>query len=185
VATAVGQPQPSKLPLLLGILNIVVALGAVGFLFYSKVIFKRPQITETGERKRLVKERDRPVQDSSSTAAVITFDPILVNIESTPGQPRPADGTARQIQGKLHYVTVGFGLEIRDEARKEEINILKPVIIDKLISLLGRKPFHELTTVQGRYLLREQILDITNQLTSKKSRDPLVANVFFTHFVVQ
>ena len=106
-----------------------------------------------------------------------------------PQQPRAADGTSQQIEGKLHYSTVGFALEIRDGSKKEVIETLRPIIMDKFISLLGRKGFKELTTVQGRYLLRTQLLESVNQIVAKASeeaaRDGLVTNIYFTQFIVQ
>jgi flagellar basal body-associated protein FliL len=73
--------------------------------------------------------------------------------------------------------------------------------MDYLLSLLGRKAFADLTTVQGRYLLRSQISEIVNQLVNGEMDEkdtpgkapqhhvgggaPLVTNVYFTQFIVQ
>lgn len=187
---AAGAKGPSKLPLILALVNSVALLGAAGFLTYTKLLFKRPAITEEGERAKLaaVKASPRPAEVSGT----IQFDPITVNIAALPAQAKPAEGTPRQIQGKLHYVQVGFVLEIRDISRKDEVEAIRPMINDKLLSLLGRKEFQDLTTVQGRYILRTQILDLVNQmLASKKvgedaeTSQNLVSQVFFTQFIVQ
>ncbi len=183
-----------KLPLILGLVNAVVALAAVGFLFYSKFSFKRPSITEAAERSRLAAAEAGP--PPAPTAALLTFDPITVNIQANPPVPKAADGTALQIKGKLHYATVGFSLEVRDQNHKEEVDQLRPILIDKLISLLGRKSFQELTTVQGRYVLRAQILELANRLLAEHApaaaaeanaapKEAWVDNVFFIQFVVQ
>ncbi|OFZ56497.1 MAG: hypothetical protein A2428_13685 [Bdellovibrionales bacterium RIFOXYC1_FULL_54_43] len=177
----------NKGPLIVVILNVVVALGAAGVLFYTKLVYKRPAITEHGERTRLASVHASP--GPLATPATITFEPVIVNIEPVPQQPRAADGTSQQIEGKLHYSTVGFALEIRDGSKKEVIETLRPIIMDKFISLLGRKGFKELTTVQGRYLLRTQLLESVNQIVAKASeeaaRDGLVTNIYFTQFIVQ
>ena len=166
-------------PLLLAAFNSLVALGLVGLMFYIKMVYKRPAITEDGERMRLTKMHEKKME--VVVPGLIAFEPITVNIAAQPPNPKPADGTARQLAGKLHYATVGFALELRDAEQKDMIESLRPVIIDRMLNLLGHKAFHELTTPQGRYVLRSQILDLTNQMT----HGTLVSNVYFTEFTVQ
>jgi flagellar basal body-associated protein FliL len=55
------------------------------------------------------------------------------------------------------------------------------LIEDRLLTLVGRKGYTELTSVQGRYQLRSQLRDSANQM----AKDALVTDVFFTDFVVQ
>jgi flagellar basal body-associated protein FliL len=59
---------------------------------------------------------------------------------------------------------------------------------------MGHKQFHELTSVQGRYILKSQVLEIANQLWAKRqspngenvpASDPLFTNLYFTQFIVQ
>ncbi len=177
----------SKGPLILALLNTVVILGVLGFMFYTRLVFKRPVITESSERARLAQIHASPTP--VATPGLIDFEPVTVNIQSAPAQPKPADGTPQQIQGKLHYVTVGFSVEIRDMAMKAAVDQIRPVLMDKVLSLLGHKGFSELTTVQGRYILRSQILEFTNNLLAgAQTSGPKMAvatNVYFTKFIVQ
>ncbi len=162
---------------------------ALGLLVYTKIIHKRPPITEASERARLAAKLQQ--HTPSTQTGTVVFESVTVNIRSTPNEPKPADGTSNQIKGKLHYATVGFALEIRDEAKKEKIESIRAMIMDQLLGVLGRKSFNDLTSVQGRYLLRNQILETANQLIAKNDKnqksniDPLVTNVFFTNFIVQ
>jgi flagellar basal body-associated protein FliL len=187
-ATAPAGSSGGTGPLILALMNTVAILGAMGMLFYVKMVYKRPAITEEGERKRIAELRAKPMP--VPTPALIVFDPVTVNIATTPTLPKAADGTPVQIHGKLHYVKVGFAIEIRDKERSGEIELIRPVIMDKLLSMLSRKPFHELTTVQGRYVLRTQIIDTVNELLressqAKKSEDGLITSVYFTDFLAQ
>jgi flagellar basal body-associated protein FliL len=52
---------------------------------------------------------------------------------------------------------------------------------------MGRKTYTELNTVQGRYVLRSQLLDLANQLIAAESDDGTgsVTQVFFNTFMVQ
>jgi flagellar basal body-associated protein FliL len=124
------------------------------------------------------------------------FDPTTINIASSPEAPKPADGTQTQLGGKLHYATVGFALEIEDADKKADVETIRPQITDHFLTLMGKKQFHELTSVQGRYILKSQVLEIANQLWAKRQSaggntpdapagDPLFTNLYFTQFIVQ
>jgi flagellar basal body-associated protein FliL len=104
------------------------------------------------------------------------------------------DGSAKQISGKLHYVTMAFNLEIRDAELKSLLDEIKPLYMDNLLNMLGRKTYADLTSVQGRYVLRNQIMDLANKLIAEgqkknphgaQTNDNLVTNVYLTSFVVQ
>ena len=103
-------------PVLLGLVNFVVAIGAGGLLFYTRFVYKRPAITEESERQKLADLHTKP--PAANAPGMATFEPITVNITANPPSPKPADGTTSQIAGKLHYVTIGFSLELREESRK-------------------------------------------------------------------
>ena len=169
------------------ILNSIALVIAVVFLYYSKFIFKRPPITEQGERNHLALIHASPTP--MGAPAFVLFEPVTVNIKPIPDQPLPSDGTIRQIQGKLHYATVGFSLEIRDKNYQELTDSLRPLILDKMIQTLGRRHFHELTTIQGRYTLMSELVDYSNYLvishSTMTSKEPLITNGYFTYFIVQ
>jgi len=173
--------------LLIVAVNSLVALGAVGFLGYSKLVYKRPVITEHSERARLAKGHASPTP--AAIPGSMVFEAITVNIESSPAAPKAADGTNAQIEGKYHYATVGFVLEIRDAERKAELEEARALILDKFLSLIGRKNFRELATVQGRYLLKTQLIDSINQIAKDRSpegrKEALVTNLFFSQFIIQ
>jgi flagellar basal body-associated protein FliL len=176
----------NRLPII-PILNLVAALGTLGLLYYTKLIFKRPVITDSGERKRIAEEHEKPL--TPTIPAYIQFQPQTISIQSNPGHPQPADGTYEQLQGKLHYLTIGLSLEIRDQNQQEVIENLRPYILDKLLTLIGRKPFQDLNSVQGRYLMQSQIIDLANQIIADHgppgTQKDGVIRVFFTEFTLQ
>jgi flagellar basal body-associated protein FliL len=182
-------PKPSIIPLLMGLLNTVAILAAVGTLVYTRLMFKRPQITEEGERARLEQLKAAPKPEMKS--GYVTLDPLTINISPSPPQPKPADGTQTQLQGKLHYATIGYSLVLRDIGRKDEVDAIKPLITDQFLGTVGRKQFHELTSVQGRYVLKTQMIEIINGLAAKRvdaskpDPGPLVTDLYFNQFIVQ
>ncbi|RYZ78900.1 MAG: flagellar basal body-associated FliL family protein, partial [Proteobacteria bacterium] len=61
-----------------------------------------------------------------------------------------------------------------------------PRFTDALLKALGQTEVQELTSVQGRFVLRERISGIMNDLVQKNKDDlPAVTNVYFSEFIVQ
>jgi len=169
--SASGGGLASKLPLLLALLNTVALLGALGVFAYTKLLFKRPAITEQSERERLAEIHASPLP--AAQPALVDFAKVTINLSS----PTP----------KQHYVTLAFAVELRDERWKGTLEMLKPHVMDRILSMLGKKLPSELTTVQGRYVLRTQILEHANELMAKeaKTREVFASNVYFSEFIVQ
>lgn len=170
------------LALLPPLLNTVVTLGALGFLVYTKFIFKRPGIHEPEERKKL-EEAQKKQKEEDQKVVYFTLDPITVNIASSPIQG--AGPEAR----KMHYVNLGISFETHGEKNKEILESLKPYILDQVILILGKKTLDQVATVQGRYVLQFQIQDAVNQLAFTKlatpPHDPPVSHTFFNQLIAQ
>lgn len=189
--TEAAPPGPSKLPMLLALLNTVALLGAGGLLVFTKLVFKRPPITESQERSRL--EKLAAAQAAHLIPGQISFEPVTINILPTQLNPQSAQEAPGSLPVRNHFVTVGFSLELRDGSRKDEVEELRPVILDRLLGALSRKRFNELSSVQGRYVLRNQLMEIVNRAAAGVAEDEkhpylsdgLVTNVYFTTFLVQ
>lgn len=186
---APAGPSAPKGPLLVTLANTVMILAALGTFVYTRILFKRPQITESAERTRIIAEAQKHQRAANSTLGQVFFDPITANIKSNPDAFKSIDGPDHIVEGsgKIHYATVAFTLEIKDADQKDLIEQLRPRITDQILSMLGHKDFKEMTTVQGRYLIRTQILDMVNDLVSQqaKVKTTLATNVFFTIYIVQ
>src|SRR4051812_7382694 len=88
---APSGPKSSKLPLLLALVNTLAVLGAAGFLYYTKMVYKPPTITEESERTRLEAEKAKP--PAQLVAGTVTFSPVTVNIQPSGTSPHPAGGS--------------------------------------------------------------------------------------------
>jgi flagellar basal body-associated protein FliL len=118
---------------------------------------------------------------------MIEFEQMTVNIAPTvtPGaNPEGAPGGGKP---KMHYLTMAFTLQIKDDKIKTKVEEIRPRIMDKMLAILSRKQVQDLSTVQGRWLLRSQFLDITNDLLKEdlKTSDAHATELFFTQFIVQ
>ncbi len=152
------------LPVILALVNTLAVLGAIGALVYTKILFKRPPITEEVERKRVLKTKLEP--SGPSEPGRMTFGPMTLNIQ--PYSARPGEK-----EGKPRYLVLAFVVELRDAGQIPLIESIRPALMDRLLALFSQKPFHELSSVQGRYLLRTQIVDIVNEMIAPLSAKPV------------
>lgn len=185
-ANSDSSSKLSLVSLIIPALNTLALLATLGVFYYTKIQYKHTRITEESERARL--ESLKAEKEKADIPGYIHFDPITVNIGSNPLHSRPADGTAKQIEGKLHYATLTLSLEIRDQTQKILIESSKAAIIDQLIHLLGKKTFNELNTFQGRFILQSQIIQFINTLAVTEGgplNEGLVTRVYFSQFLVQ
>ena len=160
---------PSKLPMLVAILNTVGILTALGALVYTKILHKRPPITESQERERLMKPQPKPTAN----------DPVWIKMESLRANLKPVPKTDGSF--KLHYVVLSFSMEFSNPEGEKKFQERSARFTDALLQLLGAKEFDEVTSVQGRYLLRTEIQDLANKVLDES----LVQNVLFTEFLAQ
>ncbi len=186
-ATAAAVDPLAKVKLTVPVINSAALVISLVFIVYSKLIFKRQKITDGKERIRLSRLFSRG--SGIATPIAVNWKPITVNISSSPVSPKPANGTSQQLMGKLHYVTVGISLELRNRTYANTLENLNPVVMDRLLSLLAKKTFQELNNIQGRYILSSQIIDTINQLVATQlpsaALEGAVSQLYFTQFIIQ
>ncbi len=171
--------KPLDLSLLLVIVNTLAVLGAAGFMAYTKLIFKRPPITEEQEREKIAKKK--VPSTTLAPSVILLFQPQTLNLSADEAKP-PA---------KLHFASIGFAIEVLDGTYKDFVEDSRPLILDKFSSIVGRKPYSDLVHVQGRYVLRGELVDAINEVLASKpgapaaAKEGLISNVYFTTFLVQ
>jgi flagellar basal body-associated protein FliL len=160
-----------NLGLMLGLLNTVVIAAVLGLFVYTKIIFKRPPITESKERLKLLAKKNQPNKPQAKKL-IITLDPVSANLDPY------TDTDGKQ---KVHYVSLTIAVEIRDEKEASKFELAKPVVLDRVIQNLGKKKFEDLNQVQGRYVFRSQIIDAANDYLGA----PIVTEIYFSDFLLQ
>jgi flagellar basal body-associated protein FliL len=159
-----------KLGQILAILNTVAIAAVLGLFVYTKLVYKRPSITEKKERARLAVQK--PVSQENAKKVTLVLDPITANLDPY----IDTDG-----KSKVHYVNLVMAVEIRDESEVEKFKAAQPVVLDKVLTHLGKKKFEDLNQVQGRYVFRSQIIDAANEYLGAA----VVTEVYFTEFLLQ
>ena len=161
----------NKLGLLLGLFNTVVIAAVLGLFVYTKIIYKRPSLTESKERARLM-AKQRGAVKAPPKSVILTLDPVTANLDPF------TDTDGKQ---KVHYVAITIAVEIRDDKEQAKFENAKPVVLDRVIQNLGKKKFEDLNQVQGRFVFRSQIIDAANEYLG----EPLVTDVYFSDFLLQ
>lgn len=156
--------------MILALVNTLAILGALGMAVYTKMLFKRPPITEEGERAKLQEKKNKPAV--ATQRGTIEIPSLTFNIASS---------KATAGRSKLHYGSAAITIEIANIDEQADFDAIKPVFMDKMLQLFGKKTFDELTTVQGRYVLRMELLEMINALMKRN----YVTNIFFTKFIIQ
>ncbi len=160
-APAAPKAKP-PLGVLLILVNTLLVLAALGMMVYTKLLFKRPVISEETELEKKIDEVKAPAEKS-----LVSFDQILVNIAMT--------------SGKTHYATLQFTVECRTQAVASLVEAKKAHLIDKVIASLSKRQITELNTIQGKLLLKTELLREFNALTEPGG----VTDMFFPTFILQ
>ena len=84
-------------------------------------------------------------------------------------------------EGGKRYLRVTMDLELIDGANTNEIKMRLPQLRDSILMILPSKRFEDIRTIEGKTILRNEIID---KLNSDFGRE-IVSNIFFTEFVVQ
>lgn len=159
-------PKKKLNPQLLLILgNTVMVLAALGATAYTKLLYKKPTITEPIELEK--KQEELKKAPDPNERPLISFDQLSVNIAMT--------------SGKAHYATLAFAIEGRDDEAAAVIKAKKDMITDKVIGALAKRQMTELSTIQGRLLLKSELIRTFNEMTAPG----MVTDMYFSAFVLQ
>ncbi|MBC7387481.1 MAG: flagellar basal body-associated FliL family protein [Cryobacterium sp.] len=188
-APAEKPEKPKKsLPIgvILGALNTISLLGLLGVLVYTQILYKRPKITENIEREKITQEFAKKPSEMKRT--IVTFDPIQANLKPSAIGVQVPGGPPMQM--KSHFLTMTIALELIDSDFESSVKGRLPQFLDMLLRQLGETTVEELSSVQGRFLLRSKIAGLMNDLVRAEKKlpatsTPIVANVYFSDFVVQ
>jgi flagellar FliL protein len=180
-----APPKKSKLKRLIILILLLAILGGGGF-FAWKFFFaggkdsapeSAAQSAETASASggheqsgaEALGEDGKPLLPPLAPAPklVLSMEPFMVNL---------ADTNAR------HFLRVIVAIDVETEAMQEAVNERMPRIRDALIFLFSSKLSGELTSIQGKYRLRMEILRAINNVLGVPEK---ITQMFYMEFVVQ
>lgn len=154
------KPKKSKKLLIIIIISAIVlaGAGAGGFLFLKK--------GTDGKEKQETAKKDDVVElpKEKEKAILIPLDPFILNL-SEPGR----------------FVKLTIHLEVKNEKIQQYVNDRMPKIRDSIITLVSSKSADILSTPEGKFQLKDELLLRVNQAVEKD----LIKNIYFTEFVIQ
>lgn len=83
--------------------------------------------------------------------------------------------------GGAHFAIVDVEIEVDDDFVKEEVLRLRPKIRDFVVVILSSKTYEQISSVDGRDFLREEIRNKINGYLSRGQ----IKNIYFTQFIIQ
>jgi flagellar protein FliL len=164
VETTEEAPKKSggllKLIIILAVMQVAIAAGSF--------ILIKTTIQPKAAAARLEKAKEKVIQTVEKTPVeIFLIDNILVN-------PAGTNGT--------RYLSTSIGLEIaKSEKNAERIKELTPVIRDILIAILSSKTLDDLSSKEGKEIIRKEILDRLNEA----SVPDVITRIYFVDYVLQ
>jgi flagellar FliL protein len=149
------QPKSGKKNLLIVIVIVVLALALAGAGFAYLQFFKaKPGAVE-----------NRKEEKKETKSALIAIDPFVLNLAE---------------QGRFLKVSMQF--EIADATQQQSVNEKMPQLRDAIITLVSSKSAEAVSSPEGKFQLKDEILLRANQAMGK---GVVFRNLYFTEFVMQ
>ena len=103
---------------------------------------------------------------ASKDGGIFNLEPFIVNLLDNSG---------------TRYLKLTVNLELTEGASSDDLTAQSTQIRDALIILLSSKSYTDIGTVEGKYLMRDEIVARVNQFLKKGK----VKTAYFTEFVIQ
>lgn len=114
-------------------------------------------------------------QDDSAEEAPAAKAPVFLPLETF----------TINLQGDGHYLQIDITLQVADQAQIDIIKSYMPRVRSRLLSLLSSKQAEELTSVEDKKKLAQEILAQVKLPFDPKGKPQQVDDVLFTSFVIQ
>jgi len=154
--------KKSKKKLIIMAVVLLVVLGGGGF-FAFKTFVAPDGATATADAEAEAAAAE--AEEKLAEVTMVQLDPFIVNLQDNTG---------------TRYLKLTLQLEMGGVS-EEEVKAKTPQIRDSIIILLTSKTYSEVGTVEGKYLLRDEIAARMGQVMGEAE----IKGVYFTQFVIQ
>ncbi len=151
-----AKPKKGKSKLLIIIIVAVVLVGGGGFFAYTKFLAKPKQAEADQQQQQQKVKEEQPV--------LFALDPFVVNLSE-----------------RGRFLKCTMQLELIDKSFEDLAKEKTPPIRDAIITLISSKTADSITTPEGKFQLKDEILMRANAAVGKD----IFKNVYFTEFVMQ
>jgi len=150
------------LVLLIGVMMmLILGLGGGLFMMWNQLSALNAQsVADAGGQPDEVVSLEQPL------GPIFSLDTFIVNL---------AD------KGGTRYLRVTMDLELGNSDLEDELYKRLPQVRDSLLMILPSKRFEDISTVQGKTALRDEMLEALNGYLGQGK----ITNIYFKEFVVQ
>jgi flagellar FliL protein len=148
-----------KMILLVAIALLIFGIAGGAFAWYT-----------SGHKADGNKSHKEVNAEPSKPPVFVNLDPFTVNLQPEKGE---------------QYLQITLTLQVTDQAQVDLIKLNMPQVRSRLLTLLSSKMASEISTVEGKKLLTDEILTQIKQPFAPNSSDQTVTSVFFTSFIIQ
>lgn len=143
---------------------LILVLGGGGFAAWSYLGKAKPEQGQKAEATEKAREAAR----QEAAKEICPLDSFIVNLLDK--------STAAK-----RYLKVTMALEVAGEPSKVKVEKYKTQLRDTIILLLSSQGFQDISTVEGKLGLKQEVLSRVNQILGPGT----VSRIYFTEFVVQ
>jgi flagellar protein FliL len=155
------KKKPGKLKLIIILVVVLVVLGGGGFAAWK--FFLQPK---AGDDVNATGEGAATQAEEAPGGQLVTLDSFVVNLSDPMGR---------------RYLKTTMDVEVANAAAAAELTASMPRVKDTLLLLLSSKSFEDISSMDKKIELKNDIVNRLNQIIGKNK----VRNVYFTEFVVQ
>jgi flagellar FliL protein len=161
-----GKKKGGKLKLIIVLLLVLANLGGGGFAAWK--FYLEPKMAGESHAEEPAKGEEQATAEAApvSEGQLVTLDSFVVNL---------ADPMGRR------YLKTTMDVEVADASAAAELTAAMPKVKDTMLLLLSSKSFEEISSMDRKIELKNQIVERLNQILGRGK----VRNVYFTEFVVQ
>lgn len=88
-------------------------------------------------------------------------------------------------QGKARFLQITVEVMTRDITVPDKVKLHMPVIRNNLMLLFSTQTYDDVSTLDGKESLREESLEVVQQILEEETGDPGIEAIYFTSFVMQ
>lgn len=154
-------------------LNAAALLVLLGAFIYTRVLYKRPVITEEQQRKYLEAELDK-----KEKARIAAFVPTTYKIA-------PFEANLKSTTSRDRILSIGISLEMSDQSFQSMLEAKKPQFMNQLNQMIAGTSPEEIQTIQGRLLFKSKVLGIISEILKVEKGPAPVTDLYFTQFIIQ
>ncbi|WP_303850637.1 flagellar basal body-associated FliL family protein [Seleniivibrio woodruffii] len=157
-----AKKKGGKLKLIIIAVVALIILGGGGFLAYKLFLAPKDEAADAEHAKK-----EEVAAPENEVGVLYPLETFIVNMADNDGS---------------RYLKVTIQLELdHTEMLKEELDKRVPQLRDAILTILSAKTYEEISSAQGKLILKQEILRRLNSLLPFGQ----ITNVYFTEFVSQ